>query len=62
MIAAKFFDEEYFPNSFYSKIGGITLDDMNKLEIEFLNLIDYKLFVDEEMFFNYKEKMLNCEQ
>lgn len=62
MVAAKFFDEEYFSNSFYAKIGGISLEDMNRLEVEFLNLIDYKLYVEEKIFYQYQEKMLNCEQ
>lgn len=61
MVAAKFFEEDYFPNNFYAKIGGITLEDINQLEIEFLSLINFKLFVDESLFSQYEEKLLYCD-
>lgn len=61
MIATKFFEENYFPNSFYAKIGGISLKDLNELECEFLTLIDFKLFVDENMFTQYNERLFICD-
>lgn len=33
MISAKFWDDFYYKNDFYAKIGGISKDDMNKLEL-----------------------------
>ena len=36
LLAAKFFDDEYFHNSFYAKLGGISLAELNALELEFL--------------------------
>lgn len=32
-VAAKFLDDSYYPNLFYSQIGGITLKELNFLEV-----------------------------
>ena len=61
-IAAKFYDEKYFTNEYYSKVGGITLKEFNLLEIEFLHMIDYRLFVDEKLFLQYREKLTLYEE
>lgn len=56
-VAVKFFDEIYFTNEFYSRVGGISLKEFNSLEIEFLTMIEYNLFVDENTFLQYREKL-----
>jgi len=58
MLAAKFFDDFYYSNEYFAKIGGITNKEMNVLEIEFLNAINFSLHVEPLMFFRYREKML----
>lgn len=45
MLAAKFFDDIYYPNSYYAKIGGVSTQELNQLEVYFLNLLGYKLYV-----------------
>ena len=41
MIAEKFYNDIYYDNLYFSKIGGISLREINKLEKEFLFLINY---------------------
>ncbi|SPJ09029.1 cyclin [Plasmodium sp. DRC-Itaito] len=55
MISVKFFDDLYYSNSYYAKIGGVTTKELNKLEIYFLNLIDYKLFVSSQEYDFYRK-------
>ncbi|CRH00480.1 cyclin, putative [Plasmodium relictum] len=55
MIAAKFFDDLYYSNSFYAKVGGVTTKELNKLEAHFLNLLDYKLFVSSQEYDFYRK-------
>jgi hypothetical protein len=43
--------------NFYAKMGGITLKEINSLEYEFLNLIDFKLFVDNDLFEKYNNNL-----
>lgn len=44
-VAAKFLDDSYYPNLFYSQIGGITLKELNFLEVEFLFGLNFSLHV-----------------
>ncbi len=50
MIAWKFFNDEYYSNSYYAKVGGISLRECNKLEIFFLFNIDFSLQIDPKKF------------
>lgn len=46
LVATKYFDDFYFKNTFYAKLGGVTIDLINELEIEFLNLLNFNCYVD----------------
>ena len=46
LCSAKFFDDQYYNNAYYAKVGGISVRELNDLEIEFLALINFDLFVD----------------
>lgn len=45
MVAAKFHDDEYASNEYFAKVGGIETKELNALEAEFLQLLDWKVFV-----------------
>lgn len=45
MLAAKFFDDQYFNNAYYAKVGGVPCHEINSLEVEFLFMINFSLFV-----------------
>lgn len=45
VLAAKFFDDHYFNNAYYAKVGGVLCKEMNELEIEYLLLINFSLHV-----------------
>jgi hypothetical protein len=53
MIAAKFLDDFYYKNEFYAKIGGISKQEMNTLELELMETFDFSLFIREDEFMNY---------
>ncbi|CAB4315600.1 unnamed protein product [Prunus armeniaca] len=53
MVAAKFMDDECYSNAYYAKIGGVSLSELNKLEVEFLLSLDFKLHVTIDMFGKY---------
>lgn len=46
--------DEIFPNSFYARIGGISLEEINFIEISFYNLIKYDLYVDSACYEEYE--------
>lgn len=55
MIAIKSFEDKYYKNDYYAKVGGISAKEINRLEIEFLVLIDFRLYVSYEVFSHFRE-------
>eukprot|EP00249_Psilotum_nudum_P009290 c21835_g2_i2 orf=243-941(+) len=53
MVAAKFFDDAYYNNAYYAKVGGVTRLEMNRLELEFLFKLDFRLHVTVNTFEDY---------
>jgi len=45
LLAAKFQDDVFYTNTFYAKVGGLKLNELNVLEQRMLGLLDYRLFV-----------------
>ncbi|KKA30063.1 hypothetical protein TD95_003576 [Thielaviopsis punctulata] len=43
--ASKFFSDIFYTNSRYAKVGGIPLPELNHLELQFLLLNDFRLFI-----------------
>lgn len=62
VIAIKYNEDDYFGNSFYAKVGGVTKKEMDKLEYEFLIRSDYKLFVDEEVYDKYNNYLITAHE
>lgn len=53
LIVAKARDDVYFSNKMYASIGGITTAEMNYLETEFLQLIDWDIHVSMDDYKSY---------
>ncbi|KAK8811967.1 hypothetical protein WA538_003237, partial [Blastocystis sp. DL] len=56
-LAIKYFDDVFYLNSFYSQIGGISVDELNSLELEFLKDINFSLFVSWEDYQKYHNEL-----
>jgi hypothetical protein len=59
VLAAKFFDDHYFNNAYYAKVGGVPGAEMNELELEFLLLVNFSLHVPCETFARYYNELAN---
>jgi len=59
MLGAKFFDDQYFNNAYFGKVGGVSCKEINLLEIEFLFMINFNLYVETEMYETYNQRLLN---
>ena len=55
IIAIKYNEDEYYSNKFYSKLGGVSVSEIVFLEYNFISLIHYKLFVNNELFKKYND-------
>lgn len=54
LISIKYLEDIFFSNQFYAKIGGIKLEEINELEIEFLKLIKFRVYAHEDAYIKYK--------
>ncbi|XP_021282188.1 cyclin-P3-1 [Herrania umbratica] len=53
MVAAKFIDDHCYNNAYYAKVGGVSTEEMNELEMRFLFSLDFRLHVTTEVFNKY---------
>ncbi|CAI5478810.1 unnamed protein product [Closterium sp. Yama58-4] len=53
LVAVKFMDDAYYNNAYYAKVGGISIEEMNRLELEFLFRLNFQLNVTETEFSSY---------
>ncbi|CAN8280410.1 unnamed protein product [Cochlearia groenlandica] len=50
MLAAKVFDDRYYNNAYYARVGGVSTRELNRLEMKLLFALDFKLHVDPQTF------------
>ncbi|XP_052170796.1 cyclin-U2-1-like [Diospyros lotus] len=53
MVASKYVEDMNYRNSYFARVGGITTKEMNRLELEFLFLMGFKLHVNVSVFESY---------
>jgi hypothetical protein len=58
LLGAKFFDDAYYNNAYYSKVGGVSVSEMNGLEVDFLFRINFSLHVTPELFEKYRVELV----
>jgi hypothetical protein len=62
MLAAKFFDDQYFNNTYYARVGGVDATEINQLEVEFLFVNNFYLAVPTETYAEYYTELRTHEQ
>jgi len=53
LIAAKFFDDHFYNNEYFARVGGVPCSEINSLEVEFLFKINFSLHVTSELYLKY---------
>ena len=59
--AIKFYEDEYYSLNYYAKLGGISKKELINLEYEFLNLMDFQLFVKQELYEKYYNNLFQLQ-
>lgn len=57
ITAIKYQEDDIHTNTYYARVGGVKSDDLFNLELEFLSLIDFNLYVDERLFISSVERI-----
>ncbi|XP_050236117.1 cyclin-U2-1 [Mercurialis annua] len=53
MLASKYVEDMNYRNSYFARVGGLTTNELNKLELEFLFLMGFKMHVNVSVFESY---------
>ncbi|XVF73462.1 hypothetical protein PTKIN_Ptkin12aG0203200 [Pterospermum kingtungense] len=53
MVASKYVEDMNYRNSYFARVGGLTTNELNHLELEFLFLMGFKLHVNVSVFESY---------
>jgi hypothetical protein len=56
-VSAKFYDDVYYTNKYYAKVGGISNEELNRLEYCLLDLLDFNIFVPPDKFEDFNIKV-----
>ena len=59
ILAIKYNEDCYYSMNYYSKIGGISLSELNSLESEYLILIGYNLFIQAKLYDKYYNDLMS---
>ena len=59
IMSIKINEDQIFGNNYYAEVGGVSIKEFNSIESDFVNYINYYLFVTEEEFFKYKRFLEN---
>ena len=57
LISLKFYEDEIFPNSYYSQIAGVSEKELIIMEYDFFILLNFNLFIKEEIFNTFKNTL-----
>lgn len=61
LIAIKYNEDECFSLKFYAKIGGVSLSEILVLEYNFISLINFNLYVSNDLFNKYNDYILSSD-
>ena len=62
LISIKYNEDCFFDNKYYSQIAGVKLKELKSLEYNFVKMINFRFFVNDEIFEKYKHCLDNLEQ
>lgn len=53
MLAAKTLDDVHYNNAFYARVGGLSIEELNRMELDLLFRLDFRLCVSTNTFESY---------
>ena len=62
LISIKYNEDNFYDNKYYADIAGIKTKELNLLEYNFVNMINFKFFVNDEIFEKYRFYLDNFER
>jgi len=60
MVAAKFYDDNFYSNTYYAEVCGLTVKEINKLEVEFCRLLAWNCNVSPTEYEEYRKRVMDA--
>jgi hypothetical protein len=60
VLAAKYLDDEVYSNAYYARVGGLTTQELNRLEAAMLDLLSWNLSVSPATYALFEDSLLNA--
>ena len=57
LVTSKMFNDTYYTNQYVASVGGVTLQNINQLERFFMQMLDWNVFISEELFHFYDQSL-----
>ena len=57
MVTQKYYGDNSYNNKLYAELVGISCEELLDMEMEYMNLVNYQLFIKDDEFKKYKRKM-----
>ncbi|GMM33018.1 Pcl6 protein [Saccharomycopsis crataegensis] len=57
-VSSKFFSDVFYKNARYARVGGLPLDELNHIELQFILLTDFKLLIQPDELQRYADLLL----
>lgn len=61
VVAIKYNEDLFYSSTIYAKLGGLSVSELNYLEFQFLILIKFSLFIENDLFDKYKNNLLSLQ-
>ena len=62
LTSIKYNEDSYFDNKYYSEIAGVKLKELKLLEYTFIAMLNFKIYVSNEIYEKYENYLDNFEQ
>ena len=59
LLAIKYNEDLYFTNEQYAKVGGVSVQELNDLELYSIQLLNFNLFISEDIYEKYVQYITN---
>ena len=59
LLSIKYNEDSFFDNQYYSEIAGVKIKELKLLEFTFVSLVDFNLFVSDELYEKYRNYLEN---
>ena len=62
LISIKYNEDSFYDNKYYSEIAGVKLKELKLLEYSFISMVNFKLYVSDEIYEKYQNYLDNSGQ